>query len=1471
MPQRLQLQRTFSLAKDVEDATRDRQDFDYARYWRPNGPHTSVFWEQLLERPVCVVLGEAGIGKTSEFEDRTLRLQEEGKSAFFVPLNIALDKDSLSDRLAEPPRSLTTWQVDLDVGYFFLDAVDEARLANHTDLEKALRNVVRMIKTSDEAIARARFMLSSRISDWYTPAVPDIVQNVICEALPPPTKETDDGAKDAAIKPQVYCLDPMSPADAQALARFYMVADTDVFWEAVERQGYEFMATVPLDLKRMCEFWKQHSRFGGLTEMLESSIETRLQEHSPSHQTRGNGLSLKDMREGAELIAAVCSLSGRTFIASPDHRSVSPVNTVSVSEILANWTPQQTKTLLSTAVFDEASYGRVRFHHRTARDYLAAKWISRRMHEGWPLKDVLSLFLKDPFGDGPVAVESRQPVLAWLASMEPKVREHVITLCPDTVFSGGDPKTWSATDVEQALRAFVQLPFEVLGARAASLDVGTLTRIGRRAGGKVLTSFLEGRTAHAESPGGIYLATHLLLIVRYAMLKDCAQAAFDLYTSSNTGPMLKRHVLATLAVVATDEQRQDVRKDLLEGRITTNALRAQACRVLFPGHLSAQELMDVLAAADPEPQANGFLSQYMRGDVLPVKDVGYLMSFLDALLAKLHTPNQAPDRPWFAWLVPEVFVYALLKQEEDKGPPVVFYRAMLHLNADFRASPLWYQTLRAGLQKRIDEFLAEHPQLRRALAVAFAGSHPGDARSLGLNAGSGVVKLLAEDDLSWACQLACDGTLPQEQRRAAFALLMAATRACPARERRVLVKRAIACCDSHERCTAWGNELKSMRFMAKHKRREARGQREQMSERERRRAGIRKYLEENEDGIRRGDDLNRLVFVMNHYIKPFHSGGLGDISGNTFRGDYGQGLWATVKEGFRQFWRKTDAPLRVDVPLNQVPDSALVGLVGIALDIEDGYDVASEKGDAARLARYAIWNISGPSAWFERLFVAYPDIVAEAIWADVQADVMSPPMDNRRAAGLDLVAQGPGTLKTEMVPRLKSLLEAAERADSAITDARYRQILEIIRDAGVEGEKYFEGRVGPLLDAHARGGDWQGVGYWLWFLLTAAPGRAWAQVETLWNSGTERSETDAVRLACGLGGASGAVMGAFPALNFLPDTPGMAPVIEKMYTFFHAHIGTGNDIRHRSGVAYSPGERDIAQSVRDNLAAHLVRILGRAAHESLRRLAGTVKGSAQEAGFLIFLHSHASEEATRRAFLEPRAIPGLGDVYCRDPRSEAELFEVVLARLEAIKEGVEAGPFSDRVLFGPHMAETKLQIWLAARLAEACGRHGFGVTREPEVDKGKKPDVYIHHAVGTVCLEIKPLDSKRYSPKGLKEALEDQLVGQYMGRRNSHHGVLALFLLTKNRRWRGLPGKGKKDFAALLVFLQEYANTLAATRRDVEALKVVGIDCTDHRVPEGVCEETGRSGRTQGNGPRARDADGTFRPAGKQKTRQRRK
>ncbi len=90
----LQLQRTFSVANEMSD---DAVDYDYETYQAfRNLSNEHRTWEDLLEHQIVVVLGESGIGKTTEFRDRAHRLTQEGQAAFFVPLNAALDKALLT-------------------------------------------------------------------------------------------------------------------------------------------------------------------------------------------------------------------------------------------------------------------------------------------------------------------------------------------------------------------------------------------------------------------------------------------------------------------------------------------------------------------------------------------------------------------------------------------------------------------------------------------------------------------------------------------------------------------------------------------------------------------------------------------------------------------------------------------------------------------------------------------------------------------------------------------------------------------------------------------------------------------------------------------------------------------------------------------------------------------------------------------------------------------------------------------------------------------------------------------------------------------------------------------------------------------------------------------------------------------------------------------------------------------------------
>ena len=202
-----------------------------------------------------------------------------------------------------------------------------------------------------------------------------------------------------------------------------------------------------------------------------------------------------------------------------------------------------------------------------------------------------------------------------------------------------------------------------------------------------------------------------------------------------------------------------------------------------------------------------------------------------------------------------------------------------------------------------------------------------------------------------------------------------------------------------------------------------------------------------------------------------------------------------------------------------------------------------------------------------------------------------------------------------------------------------------------------------------------------------------------------------------------------------------------MFGFLVSHSNTA-----MSEVDADDGLRSI-QQLRDSIPRILATRKGRVAHAALERLARE-QGLSTPHGWLEgFVTEHAASDAEQLSVVPPADLFLLGDVYCRDPRTEGELFEQVVARLTDIRERLEGGPFSDRDLFRRAMEEKHLQLWLAARLSDTPHRRftaRFAVHREPQVDDDKRTDVEVSSQVGKVCIEIKPVDRGRgYSANSL--------------------------------------------------------------------------------------------------------------------------
>jgi hypothetical protein len=1419
----LQLQRTFSVAKEMSD---DAVDYDYEIYQAfRNLSNEHRTWEDLLEHHIVVVLGEAGIGKTTEFRDRANRLTQEGKAAFFLPLNAVLDKALLNDLLAESPSNLETWLASNEPGYFFLDAVDEARLQAHKDLDSALRNIVRQVR---QGLGRARFILSSRITDWYTPGVKSIVQQVVCDTI----QRQIDGSEE--IRPAEFTLDPLSSAEAKRLARDFGVADVDTFWQSVENGGYEFMASRPLDLKWMTDFWKANDRFGSLTEMMETSIRQRLHEINPNHERSDWGLPPASLLSGAELLAAVCTLSGRPFIATAGSGGAAGASTnwVIATEMLADWRLCAVDTLLSTAVFDEASYGRVRFHHRSVREYLTASWLCQRMVRGLPFEIIKRLFIQELYGY-PVCVRSGRPVLGWLASMQPEMREFAIRECPEILFQAGDAEAWSEEDVAAALERY----FHKVRDGAVSgwpSDPGVFGRIGRRAGPAVINRLLQDNVDSHE------ILLQLLAIVRTAGLTGCADAVYRLYADGGIPREVREIALAAFADVANPEQLEALHRDCLESRLDSNRLRATACVALFPMYLTPEDLVEILRTADPEPShLKGPLTRCVKEELLPTCEPLTATSILRGLLAFLEgTDNVAPEEAqavpthnvaqqggetsWLSTLLPEVFLAALPSGDDE--PPEVFRRAAVYMER-IRFWGMW----NAHAFDRAAKALANKTRYRRALALTIAEADPQSGPYRVAGARPNAIARLSSNDLSWVKELAADSNAPERRRLVAFSLLMAITIFCRPPERRAILRVAIQSCDTESRSETWYQDVRGRRQDSHFQREIHVSDIARATAKQRENADARRQLEGRLEAIRSGTDSEALEFVVKRMLNYSSGGKLGTTNIGVVADEFGHEIAEATATGLKQFWRFVEPPLPRDGKPNAIPNVVIAGLSGIALDMVAGFEIhVASPLEIHHLARYALWE-NGALHWFEELANAFSQEVADAIWPAIEMDLSVVFGDEYYAKGVNILVQGPTVLKSRVASHLRESLE--KQANLGVMWPHLRTVLEILFSERMIDADYLGSKIEPILQSAAQGNQWEQVGGWLSFWLKFDPMKAWASFETLWRLFGRQSEDAAVNVGGGLHSENPwSFMPAFLHYKLIAPTEESVPLLARMFEFFESHILRENDLQRASGVAYTPGAREFAQGIRDGIPHSIRAIPGAVAHEALARLTEKHRGTPLGRSLHTLLEEHDMDDAEKAATLLPQDIPALGDIFCREPHSEADLFQLALGRLETIRQGVEGGPYSERELFFEGMEERKLQIWLAARLLDTPGRW-FGVSREDEVDEQKEPDIHLHHRVGKICIEIKPLDAGRYTASALIEALRDQLVGQYLGGLNSRHGILVLFLL-KERTWQ-LPGKGRASYPELLEFMENNAKEILAETPTIENLKIFGINCTGHLLSQG--------------------------------------
>lgn len=141
-----------------------------------------IGWAQLLESQRILLIAEAGAGKTHECKAQAKLLFGAGEAAFFLRLEEVSASGVRLCLYGKQQKRFDDWRASASqMGYFFLDSIDELQLA-HADFRDALE---RLGHDLEGGWVRATIVVTSRPVD--------IDRKAFAELLPVPKAVTDGG------------------------------------------------------------------------------------------------------------------------------------------------------------------------------------------------------------------------------------------------------------------------------------------------------------------------------------------------------------------------------------------------------------------------------------------------------------------------------------------------------------------------------------------------------------------------------------------------------------------------------------------------------------------------------------------------------------------------------------------------------------------------------------------------------------------------------------------------------------------------------------------------------------------------------------------------------------------------------------------------------------------------------------------------------------------------------------------------------------------------------------------------------------------------------------------------------------------------------------------------------------------------------------------------------------------------------
>ncbi|PJG60796.1 ATP-binding protein [Aeromonas cavernicola] len=657
------------------------QDIDEEQVVNADNPHFLIqlgwddgaSWDALLCSKRILLISEAGSGKTYECHKQASELAAKGDAAFYVEL-ASLASRHLRDLLGyEEARRFDRWLASpSEVATFFLDSIDELQLTRGTfrqaldcfvrGIENNL-NRVRVVVTTrpipfDMQLIRSKLPVPSEIKHLTPEEREREFSNVAMgEHL---IRQPDQANEKLTPDWRTVALMPLSNPQIVEFAEERGVKNRAELLNEIERQNAFEFARRPQDLIELCADWQPGSQLRTHCQQVENCIRIKLMPRSDRLELAE--LSIDKAIEGARRLALAMWLTRRLTIrhsAESDNGQQGEA-ALDPSIILSDWTQAELKTLLERPLFGFAAYGRVRFHHRSVSEFLAAQRLQELKNKGMSLRALKRLLLLETKGKT-IIPPSKQAIAGWLAAFNDDIFQAIRDHEPSLLFNEGDPASLTLAQRQQALRAYVQR-YGKGGWRG--LHTPSI-QIKRFATPELADEINQLWQQGIDNPD---VRDLLLRLIECGGIKGCAELAHSV--ANNVGMEEVARLYAIRALIAVNDPRLPTVAAVMVSQPPDwpDKLVCAAIMDLFPAHLSVAQFCQALGWRPWKTQSVGKL---IRQFPSLIKHAPLVLSQLEELRDQLVTlisdGLQMPQDQWPHIVSPRQYLRSILAAVSIRG------------------------------------------------------------------------------------------------------------------------------------------------------------------------------------------------------------------------------------------------------------------------------------------------------------------------------------------------------------------------------------------------------------------------------------------------------------------------------------------------------------------------------------------------------------------------------------------------------------------------------------------------------------------------------------------------------------------------------------------------------------------------------------------------------------------------------------